>query len=230
MKQKYKIIIAIPFIVISTNLKAQFVGGNSTIDLTLIEPKKDYESSSRYSDVKGLPYLLKDWSIGSVKSSNNIEKKDLMLNFDEVRNELLIKGSNGNLLTVSPPAIEFTILDKEVNRKFKLGFTQTKSTDLTTFFEVLVEGKVMLLKRNKKGISENKEYSGNIAKSITDDIRYFLVITNNEPIQVKLDQKSIFSLLAEKETELTVYFKDNKLNIKKEDDVMKLINYYNKLN
>lgn len=228
MQHNYKILMIALSIGISTNLKAQLVGGSNTIDLSFIEYKKDVVSN-RYNDIKGLPYLLNDWAIGSIKSINNVEKKGLMLNFDEVRNEILIKDNNGKIMSVSTPVIEFTILDKDTNRNFKLGFAKTKLTDLTTFFEVLEDGKVKFLKRNNKGISENKEYSGNIAKSITDDIRFFLVKANNEPIQIKLDQKSIFALLADKETELTAYVKDNNLNLKKEYDVIKLINFYNKI-
>lgn len=228
MNPNYKFLMVLPLIAFATHVKAQLTGGSSTVDLTLIESKKDF-NHDRYSDIKGLPYLLKDWAIGSVKSSNNVEKKGLMLNFDEIRNQLLIKGSNDELMNVFPPAIEFSISDNNVSRIFKLGYAPTSATDLNSFFEVLVDGKIQFLKRNKKGISENKEYSGNVVKSITDDIRYFMVIHNNEPIQVKLDQKSILPLLTDKESEVADYLKSSKLNLKKQEDIIKLIRFYNTL-
>ena len=218
----------LPLMAFATHLKAQLTGGSSTVDLTLIESRKDV-NLDRYSDIKGMPYLLKNWAIGSVKSSNNVEKKGLMLNFDEIENQLLIKGSNGELMSVSPPAVAFSISDNNVSRLFKLGYAPTSTTDIHSFFEILVDGKIQFLKRNKKGISENKEYSGNVVKSITDDIRYYMVIQNNIPIQVKLDQKSILPLLIDKESEVMVYLKDSKLNLKKQEDIIKLIYYYNTL-
>ncbi|MGF1924465.1 MAG: hypothetical protein ACQUHE_09835, partial [Bacteroidia bacterium] len=136
-----------------------------------------------------------------------------------------------NMLTFSVPVHEFVILDPKSNteRKFRSGFAATKMTSEKSFFEVLADGKVKLLKKNHKIISESKEYSGAVKKSVSDGIKYYLVNGEQAPVVVKLDLKSITAILPNWETQVSAYTKEYKLNLKNQEDAAKLVVYLNSL-
>lgn len=186
---------------------------------------------AKYNDISGSPYLFEDWALGSAKTIDNAIKKDVQLKYDEIEDILIMKDDNNKLLTFPVQVAEFTINDPKSNstRTFRSGFAVTKVNTDKSFFELIADGKVKLLKKNHKVISESKSYSGAVNKSVSDGVKYYLVNTDNAPVAVKLDIKSIGALLPEKQTQLTEYAKTNKLNLKNQEDAAKLIAYYNSL-
>lgn len=225
MKTKLKFVVFVAASAfIGTNLQAQS-------RLNLSDPS-EFTVFNRYSEMKGQPFLFKDWALGTVKTADKGEKKDVQIKYDEVEDRLLTKGEGEQMMQFASPIVEFVIADAEKGgvRTFKSGFSATKFSTDKTLFQVLVDGKVKLLRKNNKTISEGKEYgSAAIIKTVIDGIKYYIVGANNEPVVVKLDQKAILALLPDKQTELTEYAKSNKLNLKKEEDAAKLIAYYNTL-
>ena len=186
---------------------------------------------AKYKNVNGSPYLFEDWASGTAKTIDNATKKDIQIKYDEIEDILLMKGDDNKLLIFPVQVAEFIINDPKTNslRTFRSGFIATKGNTDKSFFEVIADGKVRILKKNHKVISESKEYSGAINKSVSDGIKYYLVNEDNTPVAVKLDVKSISALLPAKQSELTEYAKTNKLNLKNNEDVVKLISYYNSL-
>ncbi|RWU07735.1 hypothetical protein [Pedobacter chitinilyticus] len=187
----------------------------------------DYEAAL-YDGVNGNPFLLKDWSKGSVTSGTAV-LKDQLLKFDEIENRLLIKGDDGVARTFKTVINSFTIADKNKERVFASGFHKGLENDNFTFFEVLAGEKVKFLKRNVKVISVSTEYSGKVVKNVTSEIKYFISLPGKAPEVIKLGDKTLLTILGNKGSELDSYIKANKLNLKREDDVVKLINHYNTL-
>lgn len=187
--------------------------------------------AEKYANVNGSPYVLEKWALGSVKTVDQALKKDILLKYDEIDDIVIMNGDNDKMLAFTVPVAEFTLVDPKTNkiRTFRSGFTATKAGSEKAFFEVLQDGKVKFLKKNHKVISESKEYSGAINKTVANGIKYYLVNMDNTPIAVKLDIKSIGALLPDKQVQLTDYAKAEKLNLKQEEDVTKLIAYYNTL-
>lgn len=209
---------------ISTQLYAQQV--------VVYRPGLNYSPNpEKYIGVNGSPYLFNEWAIGSAKTNDAAERKQIELRYDEIEDLLIMKGDGGLLYTFPLPVLEFTITDPKNNsvRKFRSGFAPAKLTTEKSFFEVLQDGKVALLRKNHKKLSTSKTLTGAVDKSIVEDVKYYLVISDNTPVAVRLDQKSINELLKDKQTELTDYTKTNKLNLKNPIDAAKLIGYYNSL-
>lgn len=223
---KYTLVF-LTFISISANVKAQLTGNTSSIDLSFITDRNII--IEKYADVNGSPYLFKDWVSGEIRIGSS-KLKNVLLKYDEVEDIVLI-NENGEIKHFTNPVNEFRILEN-VNspRIFRAAFLPLGDLNLKTFYEVLVDGRMKFLRKNIKVISENKEYSGNISKSIAQDVKYFLVDGNNQPIAIKLDQKSIIPFLATHDQEVNHYIQTNKLNLKKVEDVIKLIDYYNSIN
>ena len=58
---------------------------------------------------------------------------------------------------------------------------------------------------------------------------YYLLIASDPAKKIIKSQKSVLKTLADQETELKKYIKENGLKIKHEENLIKLINYYNML-
>ena len=79
-------------------------------------------------------------------------------------------------------------------------------------------------------IIESKSYnSPTVTKKIETEIHYFVQLpsTGKDLISVKRDNKALLAAL--NKPELESYVKTNKLNIKKDEDLLKLLNYYSTL-
>lgn len=227
MKKMTKLALFLKFLLItSLTVNAQVTFNTDWIQV-LDTHHHDYEVAL-YDGVSGNPFLLKDWSKGSVTSGTAV-LKDQLLKFDEIENRLLIKGDDGTARTFKTVINSFTIADKNKDRVFASGFHKGIHNDNFTFFEVLAGEKVKFLKRNIKVISASTEYSGKVVKNVTSEIKYFISKPDKAPELIKLGEAPLLETLGSKKSELISYAKANKLNLKREEDVVKLINYYNTL-
>ena len=226
MKNLVKAVIVTTILVaMNLTLKAQVTFNT---DWVMMDAHNDKYAVDAYEGVIGEPYLLSDWAKGTVRSGKAV-LKDQMIKFDEVENRVLVRGEGGALKTFKTAISSFTIADKSKDREFEAGFLKGANNDIYTFFEVLVPGRTKFLRRNVKVISANKEYSGKIVKNITSETKYFISSPDQAPVNIKLDEKSILLVLADKKSDLISYINANKLNLKKVDDVAKLITHYNSL-
>ncbi len=184
-----------------------------------------------YKEVQGSPFLFDKWSKGSITTKQNV-KEDVNLLYNEVEDRILLKVQEGEADNFVDRIDAFTIVDKENGsalRKFKSGFLPTKYSSEKTFFEVLIDGKARLLKKNEKVIAENREYSGKIARTVVDNTNYYIALGDNVPVKVKANDQSVAKLLDFQNNQIAQYIKSNKPNLKQEDDLVKLITYYNSL-
>lgn len=192
-----------------------------------------YASGARelYADVKGNPFLFSDWAKGSI-ITDFAQTDNLNMLYNEVDDQLIFKVRKSDVGKVIAPVKEFRIVDNETGsspRKFRAGFKSTKFSTDKTFFEVLVEGKVTLVRKNWKHISQNREYSGKIAQTVKSYPNYYLVFEDNVPIRLKPNPKVLKTQFGSKLKDIDQYVQSNLLNLKHEDDVIKLVNYYNSL-
>ncbi|MES2448076.1 MAG: hypothetical protein V4546_12895 [Bacteroidota bacterium] len=222
-----KFIFLTVIVLLVINVKAQFTGANSSVDLTILDTR--VKEMGKYADVKtGVPFVLKDWSQGAITVNGKVQKEELMLKYDEVDDELLVKGEGNSVKKFSLPIEAFTIKDGSKIRVFVSGFKPTKNANSNAYYELIADGKLKLLRKNFKKISEYKEYSGATAKVIKDDVQYFVVSSDNQPTPIKLEQKSILQVLSDKGAAVEEHIKANKLNLKKENDVVSVFQFYNK--
>ena len=202
---------------------AQFIKDNNGRPIT---------TKSSYTDVQGTPFLSDQWSKGIVKMANG-KVFDMQVKYHEVDDALYFQGKNGETLTFVDPVSEFTITyisdDKRSDLLFRKGFKNIPNSTEESFFEVLSDGTVQLIKRITKSVSESKEYNAlTVVKRFDENIKYFILVSG-KVIPVKRDKKSILLAIGNKQPELENYIKTNNLNLKNEDDMAKVVRFYNSL-
>ena len=205
---------------------AQFVALNDHLGQPVL--------SKSYTDINGSPYLFEDWKRGSVTVAKGTTYEGVNLMYDQVADELIFKNAKGESMVFAEPVREFSfkvenndaVIKEQV---FRNGFALVDGAKPYTFYEVLVDDKIKLLKRTSKDVVEEASYSSATkVKSFQTSTSYYIA-QNDKLVKVKNDKKSVLSALSNKKAELEAYIKANRLDLKKETDLAKLLTFYNTL-
>jgi hypothetical protein len=186
-----------------------------------------------YTNVEGTPYLYPDWVPGSVKlTDGTTNDAPIELKYNLVSDEVSFKDKAGQELVFVKPVAEFTLNSVDNNglpHKYRGGYKDIEGTTPASFFEVLADGKVQLLKRFTKLLFESQPIgSASKLQQFIDKTKYYLII-NGKALQVKNDKKALLAALGDKQAQLEDYIKSNKINLKNDAQLGKLIDYYNSL-
>lgn len=188
----------------------------------------------KYVDVNGSPYLIDTWEKAVVQLDNG-QTYNVDVKYDLVADELTFRSNKGDSLTFVKPVKEFKLAyinnNKNETHIFRSGFPSTgaKTTE-KSFYEVLYDGGTKLLKKQAKSIwTESTSYgTATQTKNITPRTTYF-VAKEGKMLPLKLDRKSVISALADKSSQVEQYIKENKLEVKNDEDLIKVFAYYNSL-
>ncbi|MGF1922770.1 MAG: hypothetical protein ACQUHE_01225 [Bacteroidia bacterium] len=200
--------------------------GYAQVYNTVNSPSKTaINSRESLASLVGEPYLYKDFKKAFVRFAN-ANTSLYEVKYDQLADELIVKGEGDQEFAFSDPILEFKF--QESKKTFRSGFAPTSNkTSEKSFYEILFDGNVKYIKRASKVIIEAKEYNGPSIKKIDESNAYFIVKPGAAPEPVKNNEKSILSVLAK--PELAAYVKTNKLNLKNDEDVAKLLAYNDSL-
>ena len=181
--------------------------------------------------VQGTPYLFEKFGQGKVVFVNGMESVDSNLNYSLVDHKLYYTQKKG-LYVVNQQAKEFTLysVDKEKNKiskQFMCLFPSVDDNSPATFYEVLGIGDhLQLLKYTSKRIKESAVYGGAPLKEyVMDDLFYIYDKAAKKMLAMgsALSLKSIKKTLPNYATQIDAYLNANKLNLKKEEDMIQLL-------
>jgi hypothetical protein len=214
------------------------IGANSELFAQVIIPT-DINGrrlkTKNYVEMNGSPYLFKDWAKGTVKFTKGAVYEG-MIKYDQISDELSYIDSNNEPLEFVDPVFEFSIEDPKGNadtkrRVFKKGFGSSpldnESNNL--FFEILVDGNVLLLKRTQKTIIEQTPYNSATPVQHVKEIITYYTSEKGNLVKLKKPEKDLVENLNIKTSELEKYIKEKKMNLKKEDDLKEVVAYYNSI-
>jgi hypothetical protein len=217
MRNKLKLLVLLSLSLVSFGkLKAQIV--QDVTGRPLIPNK--------YAELTGDIYFNENWSKGYVKSADGKKNDSYSLKYDEIE-DVPVYLFKEETYTFVDRIIEFGIADsKGIPAIFRNGFKPSSKTTDKSYFQVVYDGDVKFLKKNIKNIITEREYnSATIIKKITTSPLYFLVDRSQNIIQVKRDTKSIIEALKKNEA-ASNYIKENKLDLRKDLDLIKLLTFY----
>lgn len=186
----------------------------------------------QYNDVQGSPFLSEDWKKASVTDASGTTFIGVLIKFDAYSNKFLF-NHNGNayefVTDISEVEITPELSDSPDSIIFKKGFAINGKISPDKYVQVLAAGKVNFVKHIYKVIEERSEYNvpGKIRSFVLRTAYYFSLngIWQNE----KPGNKFFESLLKDKWKTVETYIKEYSLNVKKEEDAVRIISYYNSL-
>ena len=190
-----------------------------------------------YSPVKfvrvtaGTPFFKEEWMKGTLVLDGGKAYADLWLRLNLMDNEINYKDAKGQEMVATSPVKYITLVDPAIGAKY--DFVQGAQFGIgdkvlsKTFFQVLVNDKVSLVRQVVKRIHETPSYGTATAEQDIVNLDFYYVRMNGNFIRFKWDDwQEIFK---DKKDQLSQFIKTNHLKGKTEDDFTKLVKYYNTL-
>lgn len=181
--------------------------------------------------VQGTPYVFEKFGQGKIVFVNGMESVDSNLNYSLADHKLYYTQKNG-LYVVNQQAKSFVLnsVDKDnnkVSKQFMCLFPSIENNTPATFYEVLGNGdNLQLLKYTSKRIKESAVYGGAPLKEyIADDLFYIYDKAAKKMVALgsTLSLKVIKKGLPEFTAQIDVLLNTNKLNLRKEEDMIQLL-------
>lgn len=189
----------------------------------------------RYNDVKGTPFWNDKWFVASLYDIKNqlIAKAPVNMNFANgkiytIKGDSILELESETIRKVVMYTDEASTTVKAVFLNF-LPYTYINSVKINDYIQVFHSGPAILLKYKKKELTQS-EGGGGMPKYyyFKDAVYYFVQIGTKSEMIKKLSLDVVLKLLPGAFS-LQGWIKDQKLNLKKEEDVIKFIEYYNSL-
>jgi hypothetical protein len=178
--------------------------------------------------VSGTPFFAENWMKGTLVLEGGKAYANLWLRLDLLDNEINYKDANGQEMTATSPVQYISLIDSATGAKY--DFVQGAQLGIgdkllsKTFFQVLVNDKVSLLRHINKKIQENLTYgSATQEESIVTINAYYIRMKGNLS-RFKWDDWQV--LFKDKKDQLSAFIKDNHLKGRTEADFIKLVRYY----
>ncbi|MCR8560018.1 hypothetical protein KXD93_20365 [Mucilaginibacter sp. BJC16-A38] len=188
-----------------------------------------------YTDIEGDPYLATDWATGTVTLQNG-KNVGATLKFDIYADRLLFQGKNSETLEFIDKLTGFTlnITNTEISNISPLVFANNfpavdKQTE-NSWYQVIADGKVKLLKYYGKQTSESRAFNSATNVKTFVPFQFYYLFRNNQMIKTSLNKKSILKAFDDYGLQTEAYLKSNNINFKSDVDLQKLFAWYNSLN
>ncbi|WP_339610022.1 hypothetical protein [uncultured Planktosalinus sp.] len=220
--------IVLSLILFPTSTKAQQYSDSNSKELLNYTTR-----ASKYNpeNTKGSPYLTDEFQKGSLLNESSVMFPDVALRYNALNDEFQVKNSiyesNDNILAVM----------KKTDVYVKIGdaiYTYLlPSGETGGYYNVLVEGakKSIYKKLSKKfveGAQSVNMMTGNHPNRLVDETKYYLVDSNGTIEELPNSKNRKLKLIAKKNyKEFKKYAKSNDLNANDDEDLIKLVKYYN---
>ncbi len=189
---------------------------------------------NKYADITGSPYFFPAFKFSSIEMTDgrkyiNIKAK---INLVEQEVEFISASSQEGYIgkgLVSVISFNDTVKQEIKKFTFQTGFPGIDNQTSIHFYQVLCNGKVTFLKSINKMIEErNNELSGEKSKDFVVRENWY-VFQNGTMKRVKKEQTFFASVFADKTNPFITYVKEQKVNFKNEEQLIKMIDYLNGL-
>jgi hypothetical protein len=195
---------------------------------------KEYMLQS-YMEVEGSPFFISNWAPGSVTLLNG-QTNTMLLKYDLVGDELLFRNkSDSSVMSFVDPVKSFSFNEALTEESdltplvFSNGYPAVDKQTPASFYQVIADGKIKLLKHYKKIIRVDKAFnSATAVKTFFLSVEYYLFV-NSQITKIKPSQKTVLAVLVDKADQLQKYLKNNPVNYKSDAALAKLFSYYNSL-
>jgi hypothetical protein len=200
---------------------------------TLIDPN-GMPLNRAYNGIEGFPFVLNEFKYGQIEMKNGRKFTDVKFRLNILSHQVHFMSPEKEEGSISGEFIKncsFTDSTQETIQRYEFrsdlpAIDEHKSNE---FCQILSDGKIVLLKTMNKRIETRKnEFSGEITKefALYEDLFSY---QNGEMKRFKKDKEFILNLMQDKRALMEAYFKANKGNLKNQQYLAGIFQYYNSL-
>jgi hypothetical protein len=178
-----------------------------------------------YTKIEGSPYLFTEWAYARIKLADSRKFDSVLIRLDLYENKVHFKDEQGRERMVSIAVHEIEIKDmssKWNNAVFVTGYGENNHE----FYQMLSDGmKVRLLKKINVIIKETKDF--NKPEKNNFELQNVLCIYSKDILYV--EKKNCLSMVPsfKDDNKIMAFISSNDIKCNKENDLTKLVNYYN---
>lgn len=189
---------------------------------------------NKYGDVNGSAYLFPDFKYATIVLTDGRQYSNVKARINLVEHEVNFIASNGEEGYIGKgmvTAITINDTTKQGIKKytFQSGYPTTDNQTVIHFYQVLASGKAKLLKSINKNIEERlNELSGEKSKEFAVRENMYLQIGGGLK-RIKKEAGFFLGLMVDQKDAMNLYINSNKVNFKAEEQLVKLVEYYNSL-
>lgn len=226
---KFGLFLSMTFITFCFGAAAQAITGRNVDDHLLIKDAEKTLGLDDESEIEGTPYLAENFAPGEVHfKKGNPTSAALRYN---IFNDYMEFQQNGKTYILDPtPQINKVVVNDYI---FVVGTYESKGKLRQGYFTLLDSGKIMLLTKQIVTFHERKEVkaletSATPAKYKRAADAYYYKVGNGALIKIE-NLKKMIENLPDRQTEVSQFAKQEKISVRKEDELKKLFRYYNSL-
>jgi ribosomal protein S15P/S13E len=158
------------------------------------------------------------------------------VNYNILGDELLFKTpTDSTVQAFVDPVKSFSARDAKLEGTdqtdvtFSSGFPAVDDQSAKTFYQVVGDGKVKLLRYYKKKVVETQDFTSQKTNKSLMGVNSYYLFANNQITKIKPSQKTILAAMNDKADKVQEYLKSNKVDFKSDVALAKLFAYYNSL-
>lgn len=189
----------------------------------------------RYQGIRGTPFYGDRWFRGEIVLKDGNRFTDRIIRLDTWKQEVDYAGNKTEAIRLAKSAVDHIYLwEQGIKKKFLI--IRTENDPLGSFYEVLAEGNMSFLALHRKSFIEADYKDPYSANRPYDEFKpgkeyYFYGKGNIEPLRLKIRKKKVLEALDPKHSNsINDFLRDKNNSLKTEEEVIQLIEYYNRLN
>ncbi len=238
-------ILYLSLLLVCVNTKAQIGSGTSSnpeistfisADMNIILDRNSvidkYGNKTAYNNnIKGSPFLNDEWLNGTIYGLDLKKMAQVKIRLNTNGNQVHFLDMKNIELVVDKSKIKKVAIYDELNADsiyFENGFSDTKAElSKSTLVQVLNKGEVLLLKNHTNNVVKKDSLFGAInVYYFAPTFDYYLKNENNIVQKIKkIDTKTLFAILPNKEIMTNYFTQHNK--IKSEKEIIEFLIFYN---
>ena len=189
---------------------------------------------NKYADINGSAYLFPDFKFATIELADGRKYANVKARLNLVEHEVNFIASNGEEGYIGKGMVKSFLINDTTRQgiktySFQTGFPKTDNQTVIHFYQILASGKIALVKSINKNIEERlNELSGEKSKEFAVRENLYLLI-GGELKRVKKEASFFLSAMEDKKELVSQFISSNKLNFKTEDQLLRVVEYYNSL-
>ena len=181
--------------------------------------------------ITGNPYLFKEWCDGVVRFTSGRTVTQFKLKFDCLNNRLLLQF-NGSAFAAESKVQEFVMYPKKKDSLiFRRGFPTTDKTSENTYFHVLLQDKVSLLRFVARNIIEERQLvsvGGRVNRRM-EDVEFYYLLQNGALTLLPDSRNELPEKFADKKEPIAAFISAQQLKMHSPEDFVQVVKKYNEL-
>ncbi len=181
---------------------------------------------TNFVGVIGSPFENDEFLVGNVILTNENEYENVPLKYDIYNDALYFKNTKDEtMLSFVVPVKWFKI----AGQTYLNGYPNIDNYSKNTFYGLVAGNKIKLLFKVYKTISESTPYNSPNVEKKFERYKDYYILKKDKMYKFKPSKKDIINLFVVDAPKINEYIKQEKINFKKEEDLVKVIDFINLL-